>query len=554
MSNLVHLAHKIKPLFNSCCSKLASLSHHPFYSLSKLANKVKPFFNSSCTIFCSFFSYFCARISRLNPFWFQLHYFVVLSVVGFLALKCSKPKTAPAFSPKDLDLFFTSVSATTVSSMATIEMEVFSNTQLVILTFLMFVGGEVFTSFLGLLFKASKSNTGEENRVVSANPDSENSHTQIELGLFLNNPQILDENPNTSLESGIKSFGNVYLKHNSIRFLGHVVLCYLLIFHLGGSTLISLYILLVPSARQVLKQKGLQVQIFSVFTTVATFTNCGFIPTNENMAVFNKNSGLLLLLIPLLLFGNTLYGLCLRLVIWVLEMVTKREEFGYLLKNYGELGYDHLLSSMNCLCLAATVFGFILVQFVLFCSLEWNSEALSGLNSYQKLVGSLFQVVNSRHAGEIVVNLSLLSPAILVVFIVMMYLPPRTSFFPTREEKSTKTNNKKFVDYLLFSKLSYLAIFITLICITERDKLKEDPLNFNVLNITLETISAYGNVGFSTGYSCKRRVKYDSYCEDKWFGLVGRWSDKGKLVLIVVMFFGRLKNFGNEGGRAWKLS
>ncbi|KAF7154235.1 hypothetical protein RHSIM_Rhsim01G0112600 [Rhododendron simsii] len=69
----------------------------------------------------------------------------------------------------------------------------------------------------------------------------------------------------------------------------------------------------------------------------------------------------------------------------------------------------------------------------------------------------------------------------------MWYLPPRTSFFPPREEKSTKTKNK-FVDYLLFSKLSYLAIFITLICITERDKLKEDPLNFNVLNITLETI------------------------------------------------------------------
>lgn len=420
MSKLVHLAHKMKRLFSSSCSKLASLSHHPVCSLSELANKIKPFFNSSCTIFCSSFSSFRSRILRLNPFWIQLHYFVVLSVVGFLALKYSKPKTAPAFTPKDLDLFFTSVSATTVSSMATIEMEVFSNTQLVILTFLMFVGGEVFTSFLGLLFKASKSNIGEENRVVSANRDSENSHTQTELGLFLNNPQILDENPNTSLESGIKSLGNVYLKHNSIRFLGHVVLCYLLIFHIGGSTLISLYILLVPSARQVLKQKGLQVQIFSVFATVSTFTNCGFIPTNENMTVFNKNSGLLLLLIPLVLFGNTLYGPCLRLVIWVLEMVTKREEFGYLLKNYGELGYDHLLSSMNCLCLAATVFGFILVQFVLFCSLEWNSEALSGLNSYQKLMGSLFQVVNSRHAGESVVDLSLLSPAILVVFIVMM--------------------------------------------------------------------------------------------------------------------------------------
>ncbi|KAI8571307.1 hypothetical protein RHMOL_Rhmol01G0109500 [Rhododendron molle] len=159
---------------------------------------------------------------------------------------------------------------------------------------------------------------------------------------------------------------------------------------------------------------------YSVFTAVATFANGGFIPTNENMAVFNRNSGRLLLLIPLVLFGDTLYGPCQCLVIWVLEMVTKREEFGYLLKNYEELGYDHLLSSMNCLCLAATVFGFILVQFVLFCSLEWNSESLTGLNSYQKLVGSLFQVVNSRHTSVSVVDLSRISPAILVAFIVMM--------------------------------------------------------------------------------------------------------------------------------------
>ena len=41
---------------------------------------------------------------------------------------------------------------------------------------------------------------------------------------------------------------------------------------------------------------------------------------------------------------------------------------------------------------------------------------------------------------------------------------------------------------LLVSQLSYLVIFIILICITESKSLKEDPLNFNVLYITLEVI------------------------------------------------------------------
>ena len=44
------------------------------------------------------------------------------------------------------------------------------------------------------------------------------------------------------------------------------------------------------------------------------------------------------------------------------------------------------------------------------------------------------------------------------------------------------------MECLIFSQLSYLAIFIILICITERQKMEEDPLNFNVLNVTIEVI------------------------------------------------------------------
>ncbi|GFY80531.1 high-affinity K+ transporter 1 [Actinidia rufa] len=466
--------------------------------------------------------------------------------------------------PKELDLFFTSVSAVTVSSMSTVEMEVFSNTQLVILTILMLVGGEVFTSLLGLQFTRSKftKNDGSVNKVVLVNsdstyPPSENSESQVELGL-VKHPHLVDERPSTSVETGIKSLGSNRWKYKSIKCLSYVVLCYLLAVHVSGYSLISLYIILVPSASQVLKNKGLSIQTFSVFTTVSTFANCGFTPTNENMMVFIKNSGFLLLLIPQILLGNILFPPCLRFVIWALERVTKREEFGYILKSHKQLGYDHLFSCFHSLCLTATVLGLILVQFILFCSMEWTSKAMDGLNCYQKLVGSLFQVVSSRHTGESVVDLSILSPAILVLFIVMMYLPPCTSVFSIDDRIKESTNEKKsaekFVVYVLFSQLSYLAIFIMLICIIEREKMAEDPLNFNVLNITLEVVSAYGNVGFSTSYSCDRRLKSDSYCKDAWFGFAGRWSNKGKIILILVMFFGRLKKFTKNGGTAWKLS
>ncbi|KAI4352717.1 hypothetical protein L6164_006939 [Bauhinia variegata] len=482
-----------------------------------------------------------------------------MSLLGFLVLKVSKPRTQ--VRPKDIDLFFTSVSASTVSSMTAVEMEVFSNPQLILLTFLMLTGGEVFTSLLGLGF--AKLNFTQQliskNRVNTLQVPHHappNAHESIELAV-VSVPQSMNrEQIDREFGShGIIVSSDDKLKYNSISFLGYAVLGYLMVVHVLGSSLISLYISVIPSAREVIRSKGLHLLTFSLFTVISSFSNCGFLPTNENMIVFKKNSGLLLLVIPLIYLGNTLYPPCLRVLIWFLQKVTKREEFSYILRNHREMGYDHLLSGFHSLLLVATALCFNLIQFVMFCSMEWNLDGLEGLNFYQKLVASWFQTANARHAGESVVDLSTVSSAMLVVFVVMMYLPPYTRFMPIRDqENDTKKEKKSPVDYLLFSQLSYLVIFIVLVCITERKSLKEDPLNFNVLNITLEVVSAYGNVGFSTGYSCKRQLKPDGICKDSWVGFVGRWSTEGKFVLIMVMFFGRLKNFCTRGGKAWDLS
>ncbi|BFG14379.1 hypothetical protein CerSpe_006530 [Prunus speciosa] len=542
MKNFAVLGHKLEMLSSYSCNKL------PCFSQSFKA-QIR--------------SIFRVLLFHANPFYVQLVYFVMLSLLGCLALMFTKPRTT---RPKDVDVFFTSVSATTVSSMSVVEMEVFSNTHLIILTILMLLGGEVFTSMLGLQFTKSKiipkfhdHQTDSRVDVVDTKNHFPNAD-QIELGLATHShlenekPQIIDH------IDGVNNNNN-NIKYNSIRFLGYVVLGYLLVVHIGGSILVSLYFTLVPSAKHVLEKKGIEIQTFAVFTTVSTFSNCGFVPTNENMIVFKNNSGLLLLLLAQLLLGNTLYPACLRFLIWVLEKITKRVEFSYMLKNYKDMGYSHLLSSLRSFLLALTVLGFIVVQVILFCAMEWKSEAMDGLTAYQKFVASIFQTMNSRHAGESVIDLSVISPAILVLFVVMMYLPPYTTFLPTTSDcedsasaKGIPNPRKTLVESLIFSKLSYLAMFIILICITEREKMKEDPLNFSVLNVIIEVISAYGNVGFSTGYSCKRRLKHEGVCKDAWSGFSGRWSTQGKFILIIVMFFGRLKNFSTKHGKAWKLS
>ncbi|XP_047249956.1 sodium transporter HKT1-like [Capsicum annuum] len=452
---------------------------------------MKPLSSSSHQgLFSSFFKILSLQV---KPFWVELGYFMIFSFLGFLALNVTKPRTLPSFRPHNLDVFFTSVSATTVSSMSTVEMEVFSNAQLVFMTILMFLGGEAFTSFLRLQLMKLKL---VKKQSVLQNNDAFDHSSSINLDNKLEHAVI---NP---MED---SHHEAIAKLKSIRLLTYVVFGYILVVILLGSSLVSIYITFIPCAKQILNEKGLNLHTFSIFTTVSTFANCGFVPTNENMMVFKQNSGLLLILIPQILLGNTLYAPSLRFVIWFLWKFTKRQEFENILKNSKRVGYSHIFPRFETIAIAITVLAFISVQFVAF-------------------------FVNTRHTGQSVFDISSFSPAIIVLFALMMYLSSSTTFLPVdnheerlkTKEKINRRKRRSLVKYISFSQPSCLVIFTILICLVEKDKTKNDTLNFNVPNIAFEVISAYGTVGMSVGYGCARQIKPDGHCKDTTYGFAGK--------------------------------
>uniref|UniRef100_A0ACD5ZTD1 Uncharacterized protein n=1 Tax=Avena sativa TaxID=4498 RepID=A0ACD5ZTD1_AVESA len=324
----------------------------------------------------------------------------------------------------DLDLIFMSVSATTVSSMVAVEMESFSNSQLLLLALLMLLGGEVFTSMLGLHFTYIKSKKKEASH-------DDDQHGAKQSSLELNDPSI------TGVQEE-EGFENQQLPRNGrasrARLLLFIVVGYHVFVHIAGYTLMLVYLSVVSGAKAVLSGKGISMYTFSIFTVVSAFANCGFVPTNEGMISFRAFPGLLLLVMPLVLLGNTLFPVFLRLAIWALHRVTRRPQLGDLWRirssccdgdqsNY-IVAYDHLLTSRHTWFLALTEAVFVLVQLVIFCAMEWGSQGLRGLTAGQKVVAAMFMSVNSRHAGEMVVDLATVSSAVLVLYVVMMYVPP----------------------------------------------------------------------------------------------------------------------------------
>ncbi|VAH51238.1 unnamed protein product [Triticum turgidum subsp. durum] len=392
-------------------------------------------------------------VFKSNPLVVQLIYLMSISFAGFLALKNLAPLNKP--SPRNLDLIFTSVSTVTVSSMATIEMEDFSGQQLWVFIILMILGGEVFTSMVGLHFKNARANTegALQTRLAFISRDIESSDD------FNNSSQNYME--------GIQP--EETMPHNQI------------------------------------------------------------------------------------LVGNTLFAPLLRLSIWTLGKLSSREEYAYILQHPKEIGYRHLQPHKNSVQLVLTGVMLILLQAMLICYFEWDSKSLEGMGWFQKLIGSLFQSANSRHAGETVIDISTLSPPIMVIFALVMYLPSGTSILATcgdnrsladkKENPNGRATWKKFA----MTKRTCLVIITILACITERKSMTADPLNFSIFSVIFEVMSAYGNVGYSLGYSCDKLLRPDSACRDASYGFVGRWSDKGRLIIILVMFLGRFKAYTLKG-------
>jgi hypothetical protein len=102
-------------------------------------------------------------------------------------------------------------------------------------------------------------------------------------------------------------------------------------------------------------KKGIKIVLFSMSITGAFFANAGLVPTNEDMAIFSKNSGLLLLLSDLILAGNTMFPLFLRLLVWFLGRLTKVKELWPMIKNPEEMHFGNFLGRSPTVFLFSTV-------------------------------------------------------------------------------------------------------------------------------------------------------------------------------------------------------
>jgi len=186
---------------------------------------------------------------------------------------------------------------------------------------------------------------------------------------------------------------------------------------------------------------------------------------------------------------------------------------------------------------------FIFAGAVLFYLFEYDNT-LSGKNTGEIIITSLFQSVTTRTAGFNTVDTAALSLPILIIFLFFMFVGAssrstgggiKTSTFAIlwastiatmREKKRVELFKRTILQDTVLKAFTVLLFFIVwnlfsivLLSITETEILH--TTGRSAMDILFEQVSAFGTVGLSTG-------------------ITGMLSEEGKVIITISMFMGKI--------------
>ncbi|KAI0669657.1 cation transport protein-domain-containing protein, partial [Trametes maxima] len=302
---------------------------------------------------------------------------------------------------------------------------------------------------------------------------------------------------------------------------------------------------------------------YSAFQVVSSYTNTGMSLVDESMVPFQRAYPMIVFMVILILAGNTAFPVLLRFQIWILAQIVPKKsrlsETLHFLLDHPRRCFIYLFPSHQTWFLFMVLFALNATDWFFFLVLDIGNPEIANIPLGVRFIIGLLQATAVRAAGFGTITLSVLAPAVKVLYVLMMYI----SVYPiamsvrstnvyeekslgvfaseddlTPEEALNRPGNRATVwgRYLAMharKQLSFdmwwLGVALFLVCIIERDGLEDESTNnwFTIFTIIFELVSAYGTVGLSLG------VPFAN------FSFSGALRPLSKLIICVVMLRGR---------------
>jgi len=275
---------------------------------------------------------------------------------------------------------------------------------------------------------------------------------------------------------------------------------------------------------------------FSAFHSISAFCNAGFSTLSGNLYQpgFRSNFNLHYTIGVLIILG----GLGFPIVFNYHRLLSHFFKNKYL-QITTKSRYVHMpnIINVNTRLVVITTLILLVTGFVFFMFSEYD-HSLKGLSVHGKIAGAFFGSVTARTAGFNTVDMSVLAPATILVYLFLMWVGAspastgggiKTTTFAVAvlnftsmargkerieifgRELSNDSGRRAFS--VIFLSLLVIGLAVLLLAITDE--------NLDLTKIIFEVFSAFGTVGLSLGITAQ-------------FSLAGKW------ILIITMFLGRV--------------
>ncbi|KAI5982486.1 cation transport protein-domain-containing protein [Pisolithus albus] len=293
---------------------------------------------------------------------------------------------------------------------------------------------------------------------------------------------------------------------------------------------------------------------FSLFQVTSAYTNTGMSLVDQSMVPFQTAYPMIFFMIICILAGNTAFVSCTyQCITKIIPAGSRLNETLHFLLDHPRRCFIYLFPSHQTWFLVTMLLVLNVSDWLCFLILDIGNSAISSIPIGARIVAGLYQAIAVRNAGFSIVPLSQVSPAVKVMYVIMMYISVcdvrSTNVYEEQSLGIFSSNDDdeesfhpigsrvaiwgRYLGMHARRQLSFdmwwLSLGLFLVCIIERDNL-ENPNNqswFNIFTIIFELVSAYGSVGLSLG------VPNQNY------SFSGTLRPLSKLVITLVMLRGR---------------
>jgi potassium uptake TrkH family protein len=308
------------------------------------------------------------------------------------------------------------------------------------------------------------------------------------------------------------------------------IIVFVLAIEITGATLIYFSILHTPVNDDKI--------FFALFHSVSAFCNAGFSTYGNSLyePILKYNYFLHTVVALLIVFGGLGYNISINYIKYLKEVVlynwrriTKTRHISVIPKN---------IIRINTVIVVQTTIALLLIGWVAFFILEYNNTLADHKSIGGKIAVSFFNSVTPRTAGFNNIDMSLMLNPTVLIFILLMWIgasPGSTGGGIKTTTIAVAVLNlrnivlgKERLDYrkreipLQATRRSNVIIFLSLMAIGFAVFLLSifDP-KVDVIKLAFETFSAFCTVGLT-------------------LGITAQLSDASKIVLIIMMFLGRV--------------